>query len=268
MDYDSKGFIKMRINELILRSLSRSPTTHDYFDGGGNSHAGDHLSLFRREYPDFSYMVSGKSVVDFGCGEGKQAVALQMEEECNVCAVDTNSNTLDAAKNYASDCCVDATKLKFYEKIPADKNGTFDVVLSQNAMEHFPQPEDVLRQMKRLIHSDGKILITFGPPWFSPYGSHMHFFCKVPWINIFFSENTVMKVRSLYRNDGAVKYEEVESGLNKMTLKKFRQVVSNAGLKIDRINYRVVKNQNWMAKIPFLQELVVNHVTSILVPVE
>lgn len=39
------------------------------------------------------------------------------------------------------------------------------------------------------------LLITFGCPWLSPYGSHMHFFTKMPWINVFFSETTVMRVR-------------------------------------------------------------------------
>lgn len=55
---------------------------------------------------------------------------------------------------------------------------TFDIVVSQNAMDHFRDPIGILSTMKGLIHEDGKILITFGPPWFSPYGSHMYFFVK------------------------------------------------------------------------------------------
>ena len=114
-------------------------------------------------------------------------------------------------------------------------------------MEHFPDPAAVLHQMKRLIHDNGKILITFGPPWYAPYCAHMHFFCKVPWINIWFSERTIMRVRSLYRDDGAERFVDVEKGLNKMSLKKFENVISENGLNIESINYKAVKGQDWLA---------------------
>jgi SAM-dependent methyltransferase len=109
------------------------------------------------------------------------------------------------------------------------------IVISQNSMEHFEDPVKILDEMKSALNQDGKILITFAPPWFAPYGSHMHFFCKVPWINILFSERTVMKVRSNFRSDGATKYEEVESGLNKMTVTKFERIVANAKLTFEII---------------------------------
>ena len=79
--------------------------------------------------------------------------------------------------------------------------GGFDIVLSHNSMEHFGDPARILDVMKSALKPDGRLYITFGPPWYAPYGSHMHFFTRVPWVNLLFSERTVMAVRARYRND-------------------------------------------------------------------
>ena len=93
----------------------------------------------------------------------------------------------------------------------------------------------------------------------------MHFFCKLPWVNMFFTEATVMKVRGLYRNDGARRYEEVESGLNRTTVRKFERIVRESGLQIQHSRYQFVKGQDWLARIPLLRELFVNGVSVTLV---
>ncbi len=254
----------MRLGELLLRKLSRDPGTDDYRPSGWQSISGNELSLLRREYPNLSSLVSGKVVLDYGCGKGKQSLALSMEEDCFVYGLDTNSTTLSTAKELASSEGIDETSVVFSDKVPDNLIEKFDVVISQNSMEHFADPVSAIAEMKRLIHRKGRILITFGPPWFSPYGSHTHYFCKVPWINILFSEKSVMRVRSLYRSDGAKRYEDVESGLNKMTLRYFNQIITEQNLNVERITYNAVKGQNWIARIPLVRELFVNHVTCIL----
>jgi len=59
-----------------------------------------------------------------------------------------------------------------------------------------------------------------------------------------FSEKTIMNVRSLYRNDGARKYEEVENGLNKMTVGKFEELISKIDMKTQYKKYECVKGMN------------------------
>jgi SAM-dependent methyltransferase len=142
--------------------------------------------------------------------------------------------------------------------------GQFDVVISQDSFEHFPEPDAVLHEMSLLLNRSGVLLITFGPPWFAPYGSHMHFFCKVPWINLLFSEEVVMRARSRFKSDGASTYEEVESGLNKMTIRKFESIVSSCNLKVTYRKYECVKGLNWLSRIPLARELFINHVSVVL----
>ena len=71
-------------------------------------------------------------------------------------------------------------------------------------MEHFPEPEETLKEMISALTPEGRLFITFGNPWFSPYGSHMQFFTKVPWVNILFSElSTIILTFSPILDDSA-----------------------------------------------------------------
>jgi SAM-dependent methyltransferase len=182
-----------------------------------------------------------------------------------VLGIDTNRRLLERANDLRLTNGIPDDQLDFVDSVPEDRIGSFDIVLSQNSMEHFPDPMRVVQVMKRLVTNSGKLLITFGPPWFAPYGSHMHFFCKVPWLNILFSERTVMKVRNHFRSDGATCYEDVEGGLNRMTIRKFEQLLEEAHLETTYKRYRCLKNLPLLGRLPGFRELLISHVTVIAV---
>ena len=251
-------------DEWLLRRLCRSPRAADYSVSEKSAGVDDALSLLTAEYPDLSARVAGKRVADFGCGHGSQSCALARRFGCRVVGLDTNEKSLNRARERAATEGFLETQVQFADSVSVSLNESFDVVISQNAMEHFSEPEAVLQRMRQLVRPGGHILITFGPPWYSPYGSHMHFFCKVPWLNLLFRESTVMRVRSLYRADGATRYEDVESGLNKMSLRRFDQLLGRSQLEVEALRFRVVRGQDWLAKIPLMRELFVNHVTCTL----
>jgi ubiquinone/menaquinone biosynthesis C-methylase UbiE len=141
----------------------------------------------------------------------------------------------------------------------------FDVVLCCSSFEHFADPAKELATMKLMIHPRGKILLTFAEPWLSPRGSHMDNFCRVPYINVLFSEKTVMSVRSRFKDDGATRYEDIVSGLNRMTLAKFERIIRNSGLKVEHQNFFATKNLPLVKHIPLMREFLVSAVTCILV---
>lgn len=254
----------MNIGERILLSLSRTPKGNDYLQNDAETTIDNALNLLTCVYPNFRALVSGKRVVDFGCGTGYQSIALVTKYDCSVFGVDTNKNTLMKAIKIAKNHNVSSQKLSFVESISPDMLNSFDVVISQNSFEHFSNPEKILEEMGKLLSDSGIILLTFGPPWLAPYGSHMHFFCKVPWINVLFPEKAVMKARSHFRNDGAKRYEDVESGLNRMTLSKFESIVFSCSLKVTFKKYECIKGINWLSKVPLFREFFVNHVSVIL----
>ena len=215
------------------------------------------LGLLAAEYPGLPELLRGRHVLDFGCGFGYQTAALAKSSKypcASVQGLEINPSYFTAAQRLHPG-------VTFIDHLSDQK---YDVVISQDSMEHFCDPEARLRDMMSALRPGGHILITFGPPWYSPWGSHMHFFCKVPWLNILFPEKTIMAVRSRYRQDGARRYEDVESGLNKMSLHKFERIVRTCRLEIAQQRYGAFKRLNFLTRIPLIRELCTIRVTVVL----
>src|SRR5437868_12061636 len=182
------------------------------------------LALLLDVYPEFLDRIRGKRVLDFGCGPGTQSVALAVAGAGRVVGVDINPLALGEGRRSAERHDVSG-RVKFVQALEPNPKETFDVVFSQNSMEHFSDPGAILRTMAAALAPDGEILVTFGPPWFAPYGAHMRYFTNLPWVHLLFPERTIMAVRTRYRHDGAARYEDVEGGLNRMSVRKFRRLV-------------------------------------------
>lgn len=260
-----KGLPTMGTGEIVLRALSRPLGDADYASSVQEWTLDTALELLQRAVPCFDHLFVDRSVLDYGCGAGWQSVALAKFGARQVLGVDTNPQSLASARSLAAKFSISPDRLTFGECVPIAVRGTFDVVISQNSMEHFAKPAEVLREMKDALHPRGRLLITFGPPWLAPYGSHMHFFTKMPWVNVFFSETTVMRVRQAYRDDGAMRYEEVESGLNRMTVRKFERLTAECGMRMQWRAYSCVKRLNFLSRIPLLREFFINNISCVLV---
>jgi tellurite resistance protein TerC len=234
-----------RLGELVLGALSSevpAPATP--------AGTPDPLAVLKREFPDLRARIAGRTVLDFGCGDGHQAAALAALG-ARVTGLDTSAKALATAR-------ATYPELRFVEST----EDTFDVVVSQNAMEHFPQPEETLRRMLERLRPGGSLLLTFGPPWYAPYGAHMRFFCRVPWIQLLFSERAIMAVRARFRRDGATRFEDVEQGLNRMSVARFERMLD--GLAVTHRHYRCIRGLQFLARIPLLRELFVNQVTVVV----
>jgi ubiquinone/menaquinone biosynthesis C-methylase UbiE len=247
--------------EQLLAAFCKSPEDVPYDDPSDSLRLASRdapvepLGNLQREFSNLGELLRGKDVLDFGCGFGDQAGAIAKAYGARVTGLDSHLGVLAAARSrYGANA-------RFVNDLGGE---TFDVVISQDAMEHFSDPEAALAAMARALRPNGQILMTFGPPWYAPYGSHTGFFCPIPWVQLWFSEKTVMAVRARYRKDGATRYEEVESGLNKMSLRKFERVVAQSGLMIDSCRYVGVKKMHWLTRIPLVRELTTVVVTAIL----
>jgi SAM-dependent methyltransferase len=265
----------VRLAETLLSLLSSKPEDVRP-DAHEQPSVDSALDLLCRMFPGFERDIAGKDVLDFGCGAGFQSAAMAMRGARFVLGLDTNPKTLQRARKLASELGLDG-RVEFAETLPLrqaqdaqvlrqaqDAQAGFDVVISQNSMEHFPDPRAILEEMKSALRPGGVILVTFGPPWLAPYGSHMRFFTRVPWVNVAFPESAVMKVRSRFIDDGAVSYEDVEGGLNRMTVRKFERLVADCGLELGYRRYNCVKGLGFLAKLPLARELFINHVSCVL----
>jgi len=253
------------LNERILLLFSRKPDETNYAESKTKYTIGTALNILISSFGlGFYQDIKDKIILDFGCGSGFQVIAMALKGAKFVVGVDIREEVFKEGINLAKKHKV-SNKVKFLIKITDEFFEYFDIIISQNSFEHYSDPKGVMRLWKKALKPKGKIYITFGPPWYAPYGAHMHFFTKIPWVNLFFSESTVMKVRSYFRSDGAKRYEEVEGGLNKMTVRKFEKIIKNSGLAAEYINYHAVKKIKFLTKIPIIRELFINHIDCILI---
>jgi SAM-dependent methyltransferase len=251
----------MPLSQALLSRFCLDPKTVE--SAASSEPARPALSLLLRVYPELLERIRGRRVLDFGCGPGTQAVALAVAGAARVVGVDLNPRGLEEARRTAEEHGVSG-RVQFVQALGSEYCGGFELVVSQNSMEHFRDPEAILRTMANALAPKGEMLVTFGPPWFAPYGAHMYYFTRLPWVHLIFHERTIMAVRGRYRQDGAIRYEDVEGGLNQMSVRKFKRLINVCGLQVVRVSTEPVKGQRLLSKIPFLGEMFTNHVTAVL----
>jgi SAM-dependent methyltransferase len=161
--------------------------------------------------------LTDKAVVDFGCGEGAEAIELASSGSAQVTGVDIQEHLLAIARESATHAGV-ADRCKFCEKA----DGLADAVISIDAFEHFAEPGKMLDEMYGMLKPGGFVAASFGPTWFHPYGGHL--FSVFPWAHLIFSEAALIRWRADLRDDGAQRFSEVAGGLNKMTIRRFETI--------------------------------------------
>lgn len=239
------------VGERILLSLCRDPSSPDYPGGTVKTTVDNSLDFLSLTVPDFRSCFVGKKVLDFGCGWGNQAVAMAKNGASEVVGIDIQWH--DRARELADEhACSD--RVRFVDRLKPEELGTFDMVLSCSAMEHFADPAAAVAQMKAAVRPGGLVIISFAEPWFGPRGSHFDGFSRLPWVNLLFPESVVMRARSKFRSDGARHYEEVAGGLNRMSLAKFERIIRNSGMAVEY--YRAIMTKGLpVGRIPVIREL-------------
>ncbi|TVP48870.1 MAG: class I SAM-dependent methyltransferase [Gemmatimonadales bacterium] len=248
--------------EPLLAFLSRKPEGDVPVSEAPGSADGA-LDQLRVAFPGLDTMVGDRRVVDFGCGHGRQAVGLVQLGAKSVAGIDINEGFLEVARAHADRSGAGA-RVRFFTSLPEAEAGNWDLVISQDAMEHFGNPDRILGDMFRILAPGGRAAITFSPPWLHPYGAHMHFFTPVPWVHLLFPERTVMRVRSRFRDDGAERYEDVEGGLNRMTLRRFEALVDRSPFIVESLRFTAIRGLPLVSRTPVLREFVTSRVDCIL----
>jgi SAM-dependent methyltransferase len=166
----------------------------------------------------------GRVVIDFGCGEGAEAVEAARRGASRVIGLDIREAALARARVRAeregvADRCTFATR--------TDERA--DIIISVDAFEHYQDPADMLRLMRGLLKDDGVVIAVFGPTWYHPLGGHL--FSVFPWAHLIFTERALLRWRSDFKTDGATRFSEVEGGLNRLTIRRFRRLVREEGFR-------------------------------------
>lgn len=170
----------------------------------------------------------GKVVIDFGCGEGDDAIALAKNQARRVIGIDIRESVLEQARLRAKRHGVES--ICHFSTHTAEQA---DAIVSIDSFEHFADPAAILLTMASLLKPVGSLYASFGPTWYHPLGGHL--FSVFPWAHLLFSEKALIRWRSDIRSDGASRFGEVEGGLNQMTIARFEKLVKQSPFVVDFI---------------------------------
>ena len=165
--------------------------------------------------------IKDRVVIDFGCGEGDEALDLARNGARKVIGIDVQERFLERARVAAAQAGL--SSVCEFVRTTDEKAG---IIVSIDAFEHFDDPAAILRTMDGLLSQGGEIIACFGPTWYHPLGGHL--FSVFPWAHLVFTERALVRWRSDFKTDGATRFSEVAGGLNQMTVGRFEEIVAGS----------------------------------------
>jgi SAM-dependent methyltransferase len=183
---------------------------------------------------EFFDRIADKLVIDFGCGEGADAIEMAERGARRVIGIDIREDVLETARK--------AALRKGLQNICSFSSATdalADIIVSVDAFEHFANPGEILSIMTKLLRPAGEVCISFGPTWYHPLGGHL--FSVFPWAHLVFNERALIRWRSTFKTDGATRFGEVAGGLNQMTIARFEKLVAGSPLRFAALELIPIK---------------------------
>jgi hypothetical protein len=93
--------------------------------------------------------------------------------------------------------------------------------------------------MRKILKDDGVLFVTFGYTWYHPLGGHL--FSVFPWAHLILTEKTLIRWRSDFKTDGATRFREMAGGLNRMSIRRWEEILAD-------IHPRIIKGTSRSAK--------------------
>ena len=177
-----------------------------------------------------------KNVLDLGCGMGGGTFFYVTSFNVkSITGVDIDGKSLKYARDYLKEELPSYEgKVSFIrangERLPF-KDNTFDIIISDDVIEHLSNPSKVIAELRRVLKPGGFLVISF-PPYYHPFGHHLYDYINIPWAHLIFSEDILIEAvrRTAQRVGTSGRFPpeyviEIFRGLNNMSVRKFRKVV-------------------------------------------
>ncbi|MCI1931209.1 MAG: methyltransferase domain-containing protein [Clostridia bacterium] len=122
-----------------------------------NSHDGKFVNCMYKELVERAITLKNKphTILDLGCGNGNVIAMISQKTDADLYGIDLSEKMIKEAKKR-----LDKAKLCVgnAEKLPYDDN-KFDVVICNASFHHYPKPEIVLQEVKRVLKKDGTFIL-------------------------------------------------------------------------------------------------------------
>ena len=204
--------------------------------------------------------LSGKDVLDFGCGAGQLSFFLASKDLAKtITGVDIDEVALARANAILAKQSELKGKMSFLEGsvegLPVE-DGSIDLITAFDCLEHVMDPGAILKDWMRVLRPGGRVLIEWFP-FKGPWGPHMEALIPVPWAHVIFGEKAMFRTAAAIYDDpdfvprhwdltpdGSKKPNKwtqwetfAQQGyVNGLDIADFRKLVSEAGLTIERLD--------------------------------
>ncbi|WP_018963588.1 class I SAM-dependent methyltransferase [Coprothermobacter platensis] len=231
------------------------------------------------DFTDLETLFKDKTVLDIGCGAAGKTVFYATQGVKNIYGVDRVEHYKMQAEHLAAEKSVsdkfrfvvaDATSLPF-------QSSMFDTIIMNDFMEHASRPEAVLSECYRVLKEGGRLYVN-SPPYNHPYGAHLSDVIGVPWVHVFFSDQTLINVYKDLVKDLPDAQDRINlrfstdnhgkpyiSYINKMTIKKFNAWIRESPFNV--IYYKEVPLRNslsFLANFSWTKEYFVKMLVAVL----
>ena len=223
-------------------------------------------------------MFRDKVVLDVGCGAGGKTMYYASQGVAKIVGMDIVPHYKEEAEALAHQLGY-ADRFTFVVGDAAETGfpeNSFDTIIINDAMEHVDRPDLVLAEVRRILKPGGRLYVNF-PPYYHPFGAHLSDLIAIPWVHMFFSEDTLVAAykelcktvpdgadRIAFRISTNKQGKEYFSYINHMTIKWFDRLRVQAGMK--QAYYREVPLRGFLkplAKLPLLKECFVKMVVCV-----
>lgn len=137
-----------------------SDLAHRWWDPESEFRPLHHINPLRLEWIDQQAHLTGKKVVDVGCGGGILAEAMA-GKGADVLGIDLAGKSLKVAQLHALES---GAKVQYREisaeALAAEQAGQFDVVTCMEMLEHVPDPASVVRACASLVKPGGWVFFS------------------------------------------------------------------------------------------------------------
>jgi SAM-dependent methyltransferase len=195
-------------------------------------------------------LLENKRVCDFGCGGGELSLLAADYGASSVIGTDLNERFVREAKQHAKGHHNVEFVLETDDTGISLHDGSVDVMLCFDVVEHIMAYEQVFREWRRVLAPDGRVLIWWSV-WWHPYGHHLQTMMPLPWIHALMSDDAMLRVaaRIYDRREFRPRFWHFDDqgkrvpnpyrnapfrNINKLTIRGFENAVTAAGLRIVR----------------------------------
>jgi 2-polyprenyl-6-hydroxyphenyl methylase/3-demethylubiquinone-9 3-methyltransferase len=134
---------------------------HRWWDAEGEFRPLHQINPLRLDWIDGLARLSGKSVVDVGCGGGILSESMA-RRGADVLGIDLSVKPLKVAQLHAMDAGIDNLEYREQaaEALAAERPAAFDVVTCMEMLEHVPSPASVVHACAALVKPGGWVFFS------------------------------------------------------------------------------------------------------------